>query len=664
MSKCSVSEGRFGSFFFNYAQDMEEARYWEPLKEWNNPAINSSTYDQLQMNQLYVDLFNKLFNSNANVSLADIAPILTPMPNYVDDRRYSVMFRHTAHTQAVQTQGLSGPTFSYLDQLPTFLTKTNYFGKLFGANMLQVMEVMYHNSLRVGRFRDNWFRHPDLYSRHRLEELLPFQLGLDDNVTMHAKVEDFAKEELSFRPVLERGRLVWISLATKNLRPGTDFRFDHGTPIHFSNDSARAEANQILEELRKKYQHQQMMLFCRDNSGQSCESRFKPVVTDMGICYAMNTPKMSQVMRPSTFYQYFTSIFPDYTAEAGNFGNLTTGYTLTMILDSHQSAVFDHEPGSFWIGINQQNDFMAIKEHGVEAEPGMQTNILVSPSVYESTRRFKDTPILTRSCRFNDEVTDNAFTTFNNYSFKSCEFDCKLQHSRAKCGCTPWNYPQSDDVVIQICDGVQAHCFGQAMGEDYDKDECSCLQDCDEFVYDLSSFQHKVNVDKLCDLRQQSWEHMLIKDLNGSNWASTRAPKKHKGQSGSKYDLTILIGEKLRHLDGAEQKYWLQRLMSDNFAQAAYDLFSLNRYAKYVAPEVLAEYCSQMATTDLAFVTIEVPGSLASKFVRDLQFSFTDKISSLGGTIGLFTGMSLLSVVETIYWLVRMIIVPMRVEAK
>lgn len=119
-----------------------------------------------------------------------------------------------------------------------------------------------------------------------------------------------------------------------------------------------------------------------------------------------------------------------------------------------------------------------------------------------------------------------------------------------------------------------------------------------------------------------------------------------------------------RHLDGAEQKFWLLKLLSSDFISATADLFTLNRFAKYVAPEVLAEYCSEMTNTDLAFVTIEVSGSTVERTFRDLQFSFTDKVSALGGTIGLFTGMSLLSVIEILFWINRMMILPLKQKKK
>lgn len=172
------------------------------LKAWNNPANNRRTYNQVEMHLLYEDIFNRFFGSRANVSIADIAPILTPAKNYIDDRRYSIMFRHTVFTQASQTQYLGGSQYSYLDQIPKFLLKKNYFGQLFSSNLAQVMEIMYHSTLRAGSFRDEWMKESKLYPGG-VQRLVPFPLI--NSTLFYPKVEDYQRETLSYSPSLVFG---------------------------------------------------------------------------------------------------------------------------------------------------------------------------------------------------------------------------------------------------------------------------------------------------------------------------------------------------------------------------------------------------------------------------------------------------------------------------
>lgn len=197
--------GQFGSVFTNYAQEEEIDVDQQPLRQWNNPPMSIQTFTNVKAKELYEQIFNHLFRLNTNVSIVDIAPILEPMPNYVNDRKYSVMFRHTVFTQTRQTQRLQGPASSYLNALPRFLSAKNYFGKMLGGRLLQVMEVMYHNTLRCGRFRDNWDKLAEVYSSR--SPLLPFALKEANDTHRHPRVEDFDKGSLSFLPIFGSGNL-------------------------------------------------------------------------------------------------------------------------------------------------------------------------------------------------------------------------------------------------------------------------------------------------------------------------------------------------------------------------------------------------------------------------------------------------------------------------
>ena len=60
------------------------------------------------------------------------------------------------------------------------------------------------------------------------------------------------------------------------------------------------------------------------------------------------------------------------------------------------------------------------------------------------------------------------------------------------------------------------------------------------------------------------------------------------------------------------------------------DLFIKNRYMRYVAPEVIRDECLKMAERDIAYVTIEIPVTIVTKYTRDVNFTFLDKLSALG----------------------------------
>ena len=56
--------------------------------------------------------------------------------------------------------------------------------------------------------------------------------------------------------------------------------------------------------------------------------------------------------------------------------------------------------------------------------------------------------------------------------------------------------------------------------------------------------------------------------------------------------------------------------------------------------------CQNYVKNFLAFVSVSSPTTSVIKTVRDKRFTFFDQLRTVGGTLGLFTGMSVLSMVE------------------
>ena len=56
--------------------------------------------------------------------------------------------------------------------------------------------------------------------------------------------------------------------------------------------------------------------------------------------------------------------------------------------------------------------------------------------------------------------------------------------------------------------------------------------------------------------------------------------------------------------------------------------------------------CQNYVKNFLAFVSVNSPTGSVIKTVRDKRFTFFDQLGTVGGTLGLFTGMSVLSMIE------------------
>ncbi len=56
---------------------------------------------------------------------------------------------------------------------------------------------------------------------------------------------------------------------------------------------------------------------------------------------------------------------------------------------------------------------------------------------------------------------------------------------------------------------------------------------------------------------------------------------------------------------------------------------------------------------DIAIVNVFFDTPIITQIKRELRVTFTDQISAIGGALSLFTGVSLISFVEIVYWLLR-----------
>lgn len=55
----------------------------------------------------------------------------------------------------------------------------------------------------------------------------------------------------------------------------------------------------------------------------------------------------------------------------------------------------------------------------------------------------------------------------------------------------------------------------------------------------------------------------------------------------------------------------------------------------------------------LSMVQMNFDQAYVQRIVKDRRNTVADKISSVGGTLGLFTGFSILSIFEAVYWLYK-----------
>ena len=56
---------------------------------------------------------------------------------------------------------------------------------------------------------------------------------------------------------------------------------------------------------------------------------------------------------------------------------------------------------------------------------------------------------------------------------------------------------------------------------------------------------------------------------------------------------------------------------------------------------------------NIAKITIEIAEPTVTNVQRDVKVTFVDQIGTIGGTLGLFCGLSIVSMVEFVYWIYK-----------
>ena len=67
------------------------------------------------------------------------------------------------------------------------------------------------------------------------------------------------------------------------------------------------------------------------------------------------------------------------------------------------------------------------------------------------------------------------------------------------------------------------------------------------------------------------------------------------------------------------------------------------------------EFCKKYLKKFAAYVSIETMESEVLKSVRVKRVTFSDQLATVGGTLGLFSGMSIISIVEIICFIVKLL---------
>ena len=287
---------------------------------------------------------------------------------------------------------------------------------------------------------------------------------------------------------------------------------------------------------------------------------------------------------------------------------------VSFVLDKHEYYlnVRSNDKKNFFLSINPANGFFDMMSNPTLIMRGYKTIITVKPISVVSDTNIKDLPVSSRKCRFEHEIPENM-TFFKSYSVSSCNFDCMLKYSTEQCMCIPWDLPRPDNNSnIPICDNAGNFCFHTKLSNyTFLGSSCSCLPTCNSLKFSFTKDTSPINLDDHC----QGISHGVLEA----------------------YDKSELTWNNLMKLSSYAKR---QKTSPTNWNS----VFSKSE-------EEAREMCKKLYTEDMAIVEIQVEGQSYMKMRQSLRATTTDKVAAIGGTLGLFTGFSVVAIVEILYWM-------------
>ena len=260
----------------------------------------------------------------------------------------------------------------------------------------------------------------------------------------------------------------------------------------------------------------------------------------------------------------------------------------------------------YTLNIQDDGNIFDQKRALIDLIPGYHFSIKVSPQVKDISQALEKEDIRIRGCKLSSEI--EGFKFLNKYSKSGCEFECAIQKSLNICQCLPWFYG-IESTDSKTCNWFGSKCFEDIMvNEEYYKN-CSdtCLPDCKATTLTVISSVSPINKDEFCNKK-------VLEDL-----------RMNKQNHWFKFGLLDFLTGK------TDDRPWHMFLDDQSDVR-------------------LRQACEEFARNYVAYITIEALNSEVIQSIKEMRVTFTDQLGMVGGTLGLFTGMSVLSFLE-IGWL-------------
>ncbi len=338
---------------------------------------------------------------------------------------------------------------------------------------------------------------------------------------------------------------------------------------------------------------------------------FSITYTNHGLGYAFNQQHMWKMFkkRPGLVEMYEEVIKSENSKEVEKedlekIQGVGTLFGLEILLNSTYFEMdWNNKPGeaeALVVSIGDPNNLADLRRDKLTVRQGYSYGITVIPqSIVSADDDVLDMSEKRKKCRApqGEHGRDSGLVLFASYTQTGCLVECNLRNALEVCGCIPWDYPHPEEPLA-VCGHQDLTCFEATLNRGVPTNRCQCPLDCTARSYSVQVDMRPLEVDEFCS-----------------------------GPGVAMFNKTMS---------------------------------RLNKAMMYPSYENLLSYrddtnlqICKNEVRNLVHIDVSVPISFVQNVVKQKRTSFVDQLASLGGVVGLFTGMSLLSFFEILFWMLR-----------
>ena len=415
----------------------------------------------------------------------------------------------------------------------------------------------------------------------------------------------------------------------------------------------------------------------------SCHEIFEQRPTDQGMCCSFNMKKADQVLKTGRYTEAISArqsrdtesafetkaVPPCYKDNQEPIPEAGRNKGLTLIIDGHSNKVsagtVKENFNGFTTLVDDKHKFPLLSVTSLISRPGYESNIKVDAIKLEAKNEVRKYAPVRRNCYFPDEY---KLKIHQKYSQFNCIFECKAEFA-SKClstcdelgqectcddvdtinnmtlektkSCVPWYYPTNPKGFQTFCDPWDTEKFLQVIKNEIPKKQCQyCLPDCNTTKYETSiAYAELRGCDRtnlggtsmLCSLvdgqfNPTPWMATAQKDFKNANLTIPWYLNTNSSQISKTADFMRFPNQRLRIPEEREKSNLI--FFSELEGEQTYDAFK----------------------KDIGIVNIFFSDEKILRYMTANTMSDLDFLSQIGGSLGLSMGVSIISVIEIIYW--------------